>query len=160
MNTTQNRKCTTSRLSVLSNLNAGLVLINLNYQVNNITLNKTIVNKNGKHINELDKHIRTHITIIIISSSSSSSSSSSPSKRGWRLPGVDLVSWGDSRARYLICRFCCSVGRRCQMAGTMLFSRQKVYLPTICCSLCSLYNCMESTSHFPWKSLKIKLNIL
>ena len=28
-----------------------------------------------------------------------------------------VMSWGDSRARFLICRSCCSVGRRCQMEG-------------------------------------------
>ena len=45
------------------------------------------------------------------------SSSSAASTRGRRLPKVCRVSWGNSRARFLICRSCCSVGRMCEMEG-------------------------------------------
>ena len=40
-----------------------------------------------------------------------------PLKWEWRLQMVGHVTWGDSRARFLICRSCCSVGRTSQMEG-------------------------------------------
>ena len=39
------------------------------------------------------------------------------SKWGWRLPKVADVFWVDSRARFLIYKYCCSVGRRCRLEG-------------------------------------------